>query len=80
MSKLARPITKDEIAAYRIAGVVLLRGILDLGAVNATSGFEQHGILGGDYLSHFLVKIDLRRYSMKLTPQTKVISVADGKQ
>ena len=54
--------------------------ILDLGAVNETSGFEQHGILGGDYLSHFLVKIDLRRYSMKLTPQTKAISVADGKQ
>src|SRR5262244_3265542 len=35
MSKLVRSITKDEIAAYRIAGVVLLRGILDLGAVNA---------------------------------------------
>src|SRR5579871_5228810 len=34
MSKLVRSITKDEIAAYRIAGVVLLRGILDLGAVN----------------------------------------------
>ncbi|MBI1765240.1 MAG: aspartyl protease family protein [Acidobacteria bacterium] len=54
--------------------------ILDLGAVNETSGFEQHGILGGDYLSHFLVRIDLRRYSMKLTPQSKAISVADGKQ
>ncbi len=54
--------------------------ILDLAAVNETSGFEQHGILGGDYLSHFLVRIDLRRYSMKLTPQTKAISVADGKQ
>lgn len=35
MSKLARPITRDEIAAYRAAGVVLLRGILDLHAVNA---------------------------------------------
>jgi hypothetical protein len=34
MSKLAREITKDEIAAYRNAGVVLLRGILDLSAVN----------------------------------------------
>lgn len=34
MSKLARPITPDEIAAYNIAGVVLLRGVLDLGAVN----------------------------------------------
>ena len=34
MSKLARQITRDEVAAYKIAGVVLLRGVLDLGAVN----------------------------------------------
>jgi hypothetical protein len=34
MTKLARPITKDEVAAYNVAGVVLLRGILDLGTVN----------------------------------------------
>ncbi len=50
--------------------------ILDLTAVNETSGFEQHGILGGDYLSHFLVKLDLRRYQLKLTPQTKAITLA----
>ena len=35
MSHLARPITKDEVAAYRHAGVVLLRGVLSLPAVNA---------------------------------------------
>lgn len=35
MSKLARPITPDEVASYRQAGVVLLRGVLDLAAVNA---------------------------------------------
>lgn len=35
MTKLARPITPDEIAAYNIAGVVLLKGILNLAAVNA---------------------------------------------
>lgn len=34
MRKLARPITKDEIAAYKVAGVVLLRGVLDLSGVN----------------------------------------------
>jgi hypothetical protein len=34
MTKLARPITPDEAAAYNVAGVVLLRGILDLTAVN----------------------------------------------
>jgi hypothetical protein len=35
MPQLARPITKDEIATYNHAGVVLLRGILTLPAVNA---------------------------------------------
>jgi hypothetical protein len=35
MSKLARPITPDEVAAYKHAGVVLLRGILDLATVNS---------------------------------------------
>ncbi len=34
MTKLARQITRDEVAAYRHAGVVLLRGVLDLPAVN----------------------------------------------
>ena len=34
MTKLARSITPDEVAAYDAAGVVLLRGILDLAAVN----------------------------------------------
>jgi tetratricopeptide (TPR) repeat protein len=51
--------------------------ILNLEAVNETSGFEQHGILGGDYLAHFRVSLDLRRYQFKLTPQTKAITVAE---
>lgn len=34
MSKLVRSITPDEVAAYNHAGVVLLRGILDLPTVN----------------------------------------------
>ena len=51
--------------------------ILNLEAVNETSGFEQHGILGGDYLANFRVTLDLRRYQFKLTPQSKAISVAE---
>lgn len=35
MHRLVRPITPDEVAAYRNAGVVLLKGVLDLSAVNA---------------------------------------------
>ena len=53
--------------------------ILDLEAVNETSGFEQHGILGGDYLSHFRVVLDLRRHHFRLTPQSKAITVAAEK-
>ena len=34
MGRLARPITPDEVAAYNNAGVVLLRGVLDLRTVN----------------------------------------------
>ena len=58
----------------------LRAAILNLEAVNETSGFEQHGILGGDYLEHFRVALDLRRYQFKLTPQSKAISVAAEKQ
>jgi len=53
--------------------------ILNLEAVNETSGFEQHGILGGDYLAHFRVVLDLRRYQFKLTPQSKAITIAAEK-
>jgi tetratricopeptide (TPR) repeat protein len=54
--------------------------ILDLEAVNETSGFEQHGILGGDYLEHFRVLLDLRRYHLKLTPQSPAIKLAAEKE
>lgn len=53
--------------------------ILDLDAVNETSGFEQHGVLGGDYLRHFRVVLDLRRHYFGLTPQTSAISVVAEK-
>ena len=52
--------------------------ILNLDPVNETSGFEQHGIIGGDFLRHFLVQLDLRQYKFHLTPQSgrieKVVS------
>lgn len=47
--------------------------ILNLDPVNETSGFEQHGILGGDFLRHFKVLLDLRRFQFRLTPQSKGI-------
>ncbi len=54
--------------------------ILDLDAVNETSGFEQHGILGGDYLMHFRVMLDLRRHYFGLVPQSPAISVVAEKE
>lgn len=53
--------------------------ILDLEPVNETSGFEQHGILGGDYLMHFRVVLDLRRHYFGLIPQSPAISVVAEK-
>ncbi len=53
--------------------------ILDLDPVNETSGFEQHGIIGGDFLAHFLFQLDLRRFRLRLTPQTGAITVAADK-
>jgi tetratricopeptide (TPR) repeat protein len=35
--------------------------VLDFDAINETSGFEQSGILGGDFLRHFRVTIDFNR-------------------
>ena len=54
--------------------------ILDLDAINETSGFEQHGILGGDYLMHFRVVLDLRRHYFGLIPQSPAISIAAEKE
>lgn len=54
--------------------------ILDLDAINETSGFEQHGILGGDYLMHFRLVLDLRRHYLGLTPQSPAISIAAEKE
>jgi predicted aspartyl protease/thioredoxin-like negative regulator of GroEL len=44
--------------------------ILDFGAINETSGFEQSGILGGDFLRHFRVTIDFPRTQVLFQPHT----------
>ncbi len=54
--------------------------ILDLDAVNETSGFEQHGVLGGDYLRHFRLVLDLRRNYLGLVPQSPAIEIAAEKK
>jgi tetratricopeptide (TPR) repeat protein len=47
--------------------------VLDFGAINETSGFEQSAILGGDFLRHFRVTIDFSRGKLGLQPYTSAV-------
>jgi tetratricopeptide (TPR) repeat protein len=49
--------------------------ILSLDVINEDTGFEQHGILGGDFLRHFRMQLDLRKFELKLTPQNEQIEL-----
>jgi tetratricopeptide (TPR) repeat protein len=42
--------------------------VLDLSRLNESSGFEQMGILGGDFLHHCRVQIDFRAQRLNITP------------
>ena len=42
--------------------------VLDFGAINETSGFEQSGILGGDFLMNFRITIDFNRALVAFHP------------
>jgi predicted aspartyl protease len=42
--------------------------VLDFAAINETSGFEQSGILGGDFLRNFRVTIDFSRAQVSFRP------------
>jgi predicted aspartyl protease/Flp pilus assembly protein TadD len=48
--------------------------VLDFGAINETSGFEQSGILGGDFLRHFRVTIDFTRAQVTLKPHSSAVT------
>jgi tetratricopeptide (TPR) repeat protein len=56
--------------------------VLDFGAINETAGFEQSGILGGDFLRHFSVTINFARAEVTLRPYTSSIKrvVSEEKQ
>jgi predicted aspartyl protease/cytochrome c-type biogenesis protein CcmH/NrfG len=44
--------------------------VLDFGAINETAGFEQSGILGGDFLRNFRLTIDFNRALLAFQPHT----------
>jgi predicted aspartyl protease/Flp pilus assembly protein TadD len=46
--------------------------VLDFGAINETSGFEQGGILGGDFLRHFRIAIDFNKGMLAMEPHSPV--------
>ena len=42
--------------------------VLDLEPINETAGFQQNGILGGNFLRHFRVVFDFQRAIVRLEP------------
>ena len=61
---------------YRVADLQqrnLRALVLDFAAINETSGFEQSGILGGDFLRHFRLTIDFNRARLGLQPHTSAV-------
>jgi predicted aspartyl protease/Flp pilus assembly protein TadD len=53
--------------------------VLDLEAVNETTGFIQNGIIGGNFLRHFRVTFDFKKSVILLEPLTAAASMIDGK-
>jgi predicted aspartyl protease/Flp pilus assembly protein TadD len=53
--------------------------VLDLGAVNETTGFIQNGIVGGNFLRHFRVTFDFKKSVMLLEPLKAAASAIDQK-
>ncbi len=51
--------------------------VLDFDAINETSGFEQSGILGGDFLRNFRVTIDFTRAQVAFRPHTNAVIKQD---
>jgi predicted aspartyl protease/Tfp pilus assembly protein PilF len=47
--------------------------VLNLARINEQAGFEQQGILGGDFLYHCRIQFDFRRLQLTLTPNTTLI-------
>lgn len=53
--------------------------VLDLEAVNETTGFVQNGIIGGNFLSHFRITFDFKKSFIRLEPLAASASAIDEK-
>jgi tetratricopeptide (TPR) repeat protein len=54
--------------------------VLDLDPINETAGFQQNGILGGNFLRHFRVVFDFQRAILRFEPTDALNSSAAGTQ
>jgi predicted aspartyl protease/thioredoxin-like negative regulator of GroEL len=54
--------------------------VLDLDPINETAGFQQNGILGGNFLRHFRVVFDFQRAILRFEPTDALNSTAAGTQ
>jgi len=54
--------------------------VLDMEPVNETAGFTQSGILGGNFLRHFVIYFDFARGTMRLEPLNRPKSVENINQ
>jgi hypothetical protein len=54
--------------------------VLDLDPINETAGFQQNGILGGNFLRHFRVVFDFQRGILRFEPLDGVNSTSTGTQ
>jgi predicted aspartyl protease len=52
--------------------------VLDLDPINETAGFNQSGILGGNFLHHFRIAFDFQKGLIRLAPLPKVAVEKDG--
>jgi len=54
--------------------------VLDLDPINETAGFQQNGILGGNFLRHFRVVFDFQRGILRFEPIDGINSTGTGTQ
>jgi len=54
--------------------------VLDLDPINETAGFQQNGILGGNFLRHFRVVFDFQRGILRFEPINEVKTTSPGAQ
>jgi hypothetical protein len=46
----------------------LTAAVLDMDSINETAGFEQTGIIGGNFLNHFRLTFDFQRGFLRMEP------------